>query len=717
MIACRSFAKLGNAGMTLNTIPSPNRITLAVDIGGTFTDAVLEADGKRFTAKVLTSGAPEVGFMAAARAVLAQSRIAPTAIELIIHGTTLATNALIERKGAKVGLLTTDGFTDSLEIAYEHRFEQSDIFMQRPSPLVPRHLRLGVPERLASDGSVLLALDEVALAEQAERLRAEKVEAVAVGFLHCYANPDHERRAGEILSDLLPGVPLSLSSQVSPEIREYDRISTTVANAYVLPLMSGYLERLRVDLTDAGLKAPLLLMMSSGGMTTVETARRFPIRLVESGPAGGAILARQIAAECGLDKVLSFDMGGTTAKICYIDDYKPQLSRNFEVAREYRFLKGSGFPLRIPVIDMVEIGAGGGSIASVDTLGRINVGPESAGADPGPAAYNRGGTRPTVTDADIVMGRIDPARFAGGTVALDPAMAVKALDGGVGGLLDIAPEQAASGVSQIVDETMANAASVHGVELGRDMEGRAMVAFGGAAPLHACQLAETLGIGTVVIPTGAGVGSAIGFLRANIAYEVARSRYMDMRDFDAETVNQLFAGMHAEAKAVIQMGTATEGLKETRTAFMRYRGQGHEIAVPLASRELTAANAAALSDGFEREYARLFGRTIPGLTHEVMTWTLALGTDRPLPKRAAEPSPVAGATPSGSRPILNTTTGVFEQVAVIERAQLRPGQALPGPLMIVEDETSTYVSAGFQSRINGLGYIVLSAKEVTPQDE
>jgi N-methylhydantoinase A len=581
--------------------------------------------------------------------------------------------------------------------------------MQRPPPLVPRHLRLGVPERIAADGSVLLDLDEATLAAQVERLRAEKVDAVVIGFLHCYVNDAHERRAAELVAEMMPGVPVSLSSEVSPQIREYDRVSTTVANAYVLPLMSGYLERLRVDLSEAGLSAPLLLMMSSGGMTTVETARRFPIRLVESGPAGGAILARDIAAECGLDKVLSFDMGGTTAKICYIDDFRPQLSREFEVAREYRFLKGSGFPLRIPVIDMVEIGAGGGSIASIDAIGRISVGPESAGANPGPAAYDRGGTRPTVTDADIVMGRIDPARFAGGSVALDTAKAQAALARDVGTPLGLSGEQAASGVSQIVDETMASAASVHGVELGKDMEGRAIVAFGGAAPLHACQLAETLEIDTIVIPTGAGVGSAIGFLRADIAYEVALSRYMDLRSFEAETLNALFARMRAEAEAVVRLGTDSEDLVESRTAFMRYRGQGHEIAVPLEVRAFAGGDAALLSQAFEREYHRLFGRTIPGLAAEVMTWTLALGTRAGLPGRVADPADTGPVAPSSTRPVLDTRSGLVEEIGVVERMALRPGQTVAGPALIVEDETTTYVSARFNARIDGSGYIVLTA--------
>ena len=382
--------------------PSDTRgITLAVDIGGTFTDAVLEAGGERHAAKVLTTSPdPDRGFLESAHQVLKRASLAASDVGLIIHGTTLATNAIIERKGARLALICTEGMRDSLEMAYEHRFEQSDLFMERPAPLVPRHLRLPVRERLAADGSVLIPLDEASVERLAPVLADAGVESVAVGLIHSYANPAHERRVAEILGRHLPDVPISLSSDVSPEIREYDRLSTTTANAYVRPLMAGFLSRLEVSLAQQGFRCPVLLMMSSGGMTTLEVARRFPVRLVESGPAGGAILAKTIAAECGLRQVVSFDMGGTTAKICFLDDYQPQMSRSFEVARHYRFLKGSGLPLRIPVIDMVEIGAGGGSIAAVDQLRRLTVGPESAGSTPGrPAmAAGAGGPRsPTPT--------------------------------------------------------------------------------------------------------------------------------------------------------------------------------------------------------------------------------------------------------------------------------------------------------------------------------
>ena len=683
-------------------------INLSVDIGGTFTDAVLENDSTRYTSKVLTTrDNPANGFMAAASKVLGISGLSPSNVDTIIHGTTLATNALIERKGAKVGLITTDGFSDSLEIAYEHRFEQSDLFMERPKPLVERHLRLGILERVAADGSVLLPLDEASVSKAITKLKAEKVGSIAIGLLHCYANSSHEDRVADIVRSMMPDTPLSLSSRVSPEIREYDRISTTVANAYVLPLMRGYLESLEALLKSSGYNVPLLLMMSSGSMTTVKTASDLPIRLVESGPAGGAILAKEIAAECALDQVLSFDMGGTTAKICYIDNYEPHFSRSFEVARQYRFLKGSGLPLRIPVIDMVEIGAGGGSIATVDDLGRIRVGPLSAGSSPGPAAYDKGGDKPTVTDADIVLGRIDPKRFAGGEVKLNEILSTKAVDKVISSKLNIPTETAASGISQIVDENMSNVAGVHAIELGKDQKNRSIIAFGGAAPLHACQLAEALGIGRIIIPTSAGVGSAVGFLRANIAYEVARSFYMELDYFDAKPINELFESMFEESKSVVALAAETSELKQTRAVFMRYKGQGHEIAVPIAKDELTPNDGKTLFNAFETEYKKLFGRTIPNLNVEAMTWSLTLGTDRTLPQFRSSIKTYSKIESKKFQKVFNTKKNKFENIPVFNREDLTAGQKIEGPALIIEDETSTYLSDLFIGYINNLNYIEL----------
>ena len=607
---------------------------LAVDIGGTFTDVVLETGTTSHSIKILTTpDAPERAVLEGVRAILTEAKCQPQDVTLVVHGTTLATNALIERKGARTALVTTEGFRDSVEMAWEHRFEQYDIYMERPQPLVPRDLRFGVPERVASDGAVLLALDEAAVHRVAAQLKAEKIEAVAVCFLHSFTNEAHERRTGEILTEALPGVAISLSCEVCPEIREYERTSTTIANAYVLPRMAGYLGQLEADLKKEGITGPLLLMMSSGGITTVDTARRYPVRLVESGPAGGAILARTVAAENDARRAVAFDMGGTTAKLTLLDDLELQRSRQFEVARAYRFVQGSGLPVRIPVIELVEIGAGGGSIARLDALGRIQVGPDSAGSVPGPASYGRGGTEPTVTDADTALGRLDPTRFAGGAIPLHRDKAEAALQA-LAGPLNTDAQGAAAGVAEIVDETMASAARVHAVENGKDTADRALIAFGGAAPLHAARLARKLGMKQVIVPVGAGVGSAFGFLRASIAYEVVRTRHLRLDMFDAKMLNELFTVMRSEAEAVVRPAAPGETLVESRQAFMRYRGQGHEIAVPLPNEPFAPDAAGELRRRFEATYEQVFGRAIPKLEVEALTWTLSIGTDRPLPPPA-----------------------------------------------------------------------------------
>jgi N-methylhydantoinase A len=692
-------------------MPRENSARLAIDIGGTFTDVVLEAGGKRTISKVLTTSAePEVGFLEGVHLVLQKSCVRPAEVDLIVHGTTLATNALIERKGAKVGLLCTRGFRDTLEMAYEHRFEQSDVFMRRPTPLVPRWLRLEVTERLASNGEVLLALDENDVRTAAEAFKREEVGAIAVGLMHSYANPAHERRIEALLAEHLPGVPVSISSEVCPEIREYDRISTTVANAYVRPLMRGYLERVEQRLKKDGFACPLLMMMSSGTVTTVEIARRFPIRLVESGPAGGAVLATQVAALCGRPQVLSFDMGGTTAKLCFIDGYAPQLSRSFEVAREYRFSKGSGIPVKIPVIEMVEIGAGGGSIGHINALGVVAVGPESAGSEPGPACYGRGGTAPTVTDADLVMGRIDGESFAGGRMRLDRPASEKALQRDIGERMKLDAVEAAAGIGEIVDENMANATRIHGAESGKDVATRTMIAFGGAAPLHAARLAEKLGIGEIVIPSGAGVGSAIGFLRAGIAYELVQTKYLDLRRYDPKPINAMFAEMRSYAEVIVRLAEPSAELVEHRTAFMRYRGQGHEIDVTLPAGEFKAGDDARLAELFQARYAQLFARTIPGLTHEVISWSLSLGLPTALPKAVAESSAQSPATPVSNRRIYDSRVGRFFDYGVYERASLAPGARLSGPAVICEDETTTVVSASFDARIDASGFIRMTKR-------
>jgi N-methylhydantoinase A len=685
---------------------------LGVDIGGTFTDVALEVAGQRFSAKILTTPeAPERGVIAAIQAVLREAGLSPGDLSIIIHGTTLATNAIIERKGARTALVTTEGFRDTIEIRHENRFEQYDVNIDLPPPLVPRRLRFVVPERINAQGRIIVPLDEEAVERLAERLPADRVESVAIGFLHSFTNPAHEARTRDILAARLSGVTFTLSSDVSPEMREYERFSTACANAYVQPMMGRYLAGLETLLKQEGFRCPLFLMLSGGGLTTVETAIRFPVRLVESGPAGGAIFASHIARQCGLDKVLSYDMGGTTAKICLIDEFQPQTSRAFEVARIYRFKKGSGLPLRIPVIEMVEIGAGGGSIARVDRLKRISVGPDSAGADPGPACYGRGGAAPTVTDADLLLGRIDPTGFSGGRMALDRAAAERAMQQHVAMPLDLALSLAAFGVSEIVDENMANAARVHAIESGKDARGRTLVAFGGAAPLHAARMADKLGLDRVLVPSNAGVGSAVGFLRAPIAYEIVRSQLQRLDAFDAAGANALLVAMRQEAEAIVRLGEPDAPLTETRSAFMRYRGQGHEIAVPVPARAYRQEDAAELLAAFEAAYRRLYSRVIPGVEVEVLSWVLLLSGPVPADDGTALPEPPRSSpAPARRRAVFDPDGADFVEVAIHERAALAPGAVIPGPAIIVEDETSTVVSRHFDARIEAYGYIELTRR-------
>jgi N-methylhydantoinase A len=682
---------------------------LAVDIGGTFTDLVLELPDRIMSTKLLTTHeAPDEAVIAGTQAILMEARISASALDLVIHGTTLATNALIERKGARTALITTAGFRDSLEIAYEHRFEQYDLYMERPEPLVSRDLRLEVPERLAADGTELLPLDEAALERLVPHLEQHAIEALAISFLHSYINPAHEERARNVLKRALPRMAISVSSEVCREIREYERTSTVVANAYVLPMMDRYLVRMQDGLRRIGAACPLLLMMSSGGICTVDTARRFPVRLVESGPAGGAILARHVAARGGYDRAISFDMGGTTAKLTLIDDYAPQQSRHFEVARAYRFAKGSGFPVRIPVIDMVEIGAGGGSIARVDGLRRIVVGPDSAGANPGPACYARGGKQPTVTDADVVLNRIDLSRFAGGKITLDPTQALQAVTDTIGMPLSMPVQEAARGIAEIVDETMASAARVHAVENGKETSDRTLIAFGGAAPLHAARLAQKLGIRRIVVPPDAGVGSALGFLGAPIAYEVVRTLLVRLDALEQTTIDALFAEMRVEAEMVVRLGVPQGGLVETRTGFMRYRGQGHEVAVPLPDGELDPA---ALRAAFDATYARVYGRVIPGLEVEAVTWTLSLAEPHDLPARLPMPRDAGPAAPTARRRLVDTASGETTDADWFARAALAKGARVIGPAIIVEDGTSTIVPDGYAARINAGDDIVIEEIE------
>ena len=693
----------------------PGNCRLAADIGGTFTDIVLDTPSGRRTAKVLTTPRePESGVFEALDLVLEQSATAPEDVGVFVHGTTLATNALIERTGARTAFLTTRGFRDVLEMGFEKRFEQYDIFMDKPDPLVPRPLRREAVERVSAAGRVLVPLDTAGVRDIAADWRAAGIEAVAVGLLHAYAHPAHERAIRAVLSAELPEATICLSSEVCPEIREYERFSTTCANAYVRPLISGYLFRLREGLRARGMACPFYLMMSGGGITTVENAAKYPIRLVESGPAGGAILAGHVARECGLVEALSLDMGGTTAKICLIENGAPERSRAFEVARRYRDLKGSGLPVRVPVIEMVEIGAGGGSIAGVDEMNRLRVGPRSAGSEPGPACYGLGGERPTVTDANLDLGKLDPARFAGGRIALQPERASAALARDIGEPLGLNDHWPAVGVVEMVDENMANAARVHSVERGKVISRYTMIAFGGGAPLHAGRLAQKLGVERVVIPTGAGVGSAIGFLLAPIAYEVVRTLPVDFGDFEVSAINKMLDEMRVEATDVVRRGAAPDAtLATARIVELRYIGQGHCLRIEFDEGPLTRAHGRALKDRFEERYRAVYGLAIDGLDIQSVSWSVTVSTGAPPAVLPAMPEsrPPPRARVRGSRNIYDAGLGKIQRCPVYLRLELAPGVEIAGPAIIAEDETSTFVPANFRAALNSSRYIIMERTE------
>ncbi|MEM7318902.1 MAG: hydantoinase/oxoprolinase family protein, partial [Pseudomonadota bacterium] len=650
---------------------------LGVDIGGTFTDVVLERGSDWFSTKVLTTyAAPEDAIIEGLHRVCAKAGTDPADIGQIIHGTTLATNALIERRGAKTALITTRGFRDVIEMRTESRFEQYDLNLSLPEPLLPRNRRYVVTERLDADGNILLPLDLGEVDALADELQAAGYDSVAVGLLHAYANDTHERMIAKVLADRLPGVMVSLSSEVSPQMREYERFNTTIANAYIKPLIKSYLGRLRDRLADEGADCPIFLMHSGGGIMSLESAAEFPVRLVESGPAGGAIFAADLAARHGIEKALSFDMGGTTAKICLIKNQTPRTARVFEVARTYRFKKGSGMPISIPVIDMVEIGAGGGSLAHVDGMNQIRVGPESAGSEPGPACYGRGGEKPAVTDSDLVLGKLDPDNFAGGSIRLHPERSMQALDSVIGQKLGMDTIEAAWGLAEVVDENMANAARVHAVENGEDLSEYTMIAFGGAAPLHAARLCEKLGVDRLLVPEGAGVGSAIGFLKAPFSFEANRTVFMKMAEFDPELVTGLFSEMEQEATGFVRSCDDSATILTDHRIYMRYSGQGWEIPVTLTPEQAANPDAETILSLFEKDYTTLFGRAVEGLGVEITVWSVNAFTSQP-PVAPVCATPAKGTSDvSGQRELFDPAIGAGVSAGVVLRSAMEPGMSV-----------------------------------------
>lgn len=695
---------------------SARPLRAGVDIGGTFTDLIVydERTGTLSIGKTLTTpDDPAIAVETGMKETLAEAGEPPEAIGNVIHGTTLVTNALIERKGARTALITTRGFRDAVEIRHEGRYDLYDLFLEMPPPLAPRRFRFEVDERVLADGSVLTPLDTASLTTTIAALRAAGIQAVAVSLLHSYRNPVHERAVGDALATLAPDLVVSLSSEVVPEIREYERTSTTLANVYVRPLVEQYLRQLESRLRAQGMRdASLYIMLSSGGTATVETARRFPIRLIESGPAAGALAAAEYGRLTNRPNLLSFDMGGTTAKACIIDNGEPLVSADFEVARVYRFKRGSGLPVRVPVIEMIEIGAGGGSIARADSLGLLKVGPDSAGAQPGPVCYGRGGVAPTVTDADLLLGYLDPDFFLGGRMRLDRAGSEAAL-AALGAQLDLTAVETAWGIHQVVNENMAGAARIHAVERGKDPRAYPLFAFGGAGPVHAYRVARILDAPELVIPMGAGVTSAVGFLVAPLAFDFVRSYFAPLRQLDFAAVNGLLRAMEDEGAATLAAaGVPRDAMAFRRTAEIRYRGQGHEVSVPLDTGDLTPETLPAIERAFDAVYRGLYGRVAEGVPLEVLNWRVVASGPRPEINLHAEATgdPDVRATIKGERAIYLPEVAGYAPVPVYDRYRLSPGAAFDGPA-VIEERESTAIIGGGRIAVDGYRNLIVTLRE------
>ncbi|MCO5966251.1 hydantoinase/oxoprolinase family protein [Sinorhizobium meliloti] len=688
------------------------QIRVGVDIGGTFTDVAMEVGATLHSIKVLTDYSfPENAIVKGIRQVAELARVDLADIDTIIHGTTLATNALIERRGAKTAFITTKGFRDVIEMRTESRFEQYDLDIVLPAPLVPRNERFVLDERIGADGSVLRALDLAEVDTLCDLIVAAGYESVAIGFIHSYLNGVHEKTVRDRLLAKKPDISVSVSSEVSPQMREFQRFNTVCANAFVKPLMASYLNRLVGRLGEEGTRCPIFMIHSGGGIISVESAIEFPVRLLESGPAGGAIFAAHIASSYGLDQVLSYDMGGTTAKICLIEKQTPKTSKTFEVARTWRFKKGSGMPISIPVIEMVEIGAGGGSIATVDSMRQIRVGPHSAGSEPGPACYGRGGENPTVTDADLILGRLDPDEFAGGAMKLDRPASDKAMAQDVASKLDTNVATAAYGLSEVVDENMSNAARMHAVENGKELSEFTMIAFGGAAPIHASRLCEKLGMSELLIPPGAGVGSAIGFLRAPFGFESVRSAYSRLSRFDAKAINTTISDLIDEATAFVRSGAPDADVDLECTAYMRYVGQGWEVPVTIAVRDYVDGDGALFRKLFDEQYEQFFGRVIDGLDVEIVSWSLRAASKVTPPVRIGKITKHAAAAVRGTREIFDVQEGNFQEASIVSRDDMKPGDWVAGPAVITERETSTIITASREVVMQADGCLLVRAKQ------
>jgi N-methylhydantoinase A len=687
------------------------KYALGIDIGGTFTDIVAydEAAGIAYNHKELTTpDDPARGVIAGIRHLFARDGLAFAGVHRVVHATTLFTNALIERAGAPTGLITTAGFRDVLEIGHERKYELYDIFIQMPRPLVPRRLRLEVPERLAPDGRIEIPLDTEALLAQAESLIAQGVQSIAITFLHAYTNPLHERLARDLLAQHFPELFVSISSDVAPEIREFERTSTTVANAYIKPLADRYLRRLGAQIRDLGIEAELFLMLSNGGLTNVAEAGRRPIEMLESGPAAGALSGAFFGLRSKLPAVLAFDMGGTTAKLSVVDNGKPVIAYSFEAAREKRFANGSGLPITISTIELIEIGAGGGSIARLDPLGLLKVGPESAGSAPGPACYQRGGTLPTVTDANLLLGYLDPDFFAGGTMRISRAVADAALQP-LADAAGLTITRIAWGMHNLVNESMASAARVHIAEHGRDPRRYALLTTGGGGPMHGCEVARKLGITTIVCPPSAGVASAIGLLVAPARIDRVATVAQPLDAIDWPTLEASFQALERDGLRVIaETGINPEAAELSRLADIRYAGQGFELVVSLSAGPYSSASDQNIRARFEDAYRAIFARTPPETIIEIInirvSATAPAGHSDLQIFAAAQERPDAAR--KGSRPVYFGAVGDFVQTPVFDRKRLSAGVVISGPAVIEEAESTLLVPPDGRAEIMPDGNIL-----------
>lgn len=690
---------------------------IGVDIGGTFTDLVmLDPDtGRLFNEKVLTTpDDPSRGVLTGITSILGKNGVAPDRVTDVIHGTTLVANALIERKGVKTALVTTRGFRDIVQIGREWRYDTYDLFIENVEPLTPRSLRFEVSERLGFDGAVLMPLAEDEIRGVAASLREAEVEAVAVCFLHAFRNPAHEQRCKAILEEELPDATICISSEVMPEIGEYERSSTTIANAYVLPIFRRYIRRLAEGIRQMGIARDVFLMQSDGGTVHQDTAIAFPIRLVQSGPAGGVQAGALIGRLAGRPNLMCFDMGGTTAKAALIENHQPSRTTDFEVARIYRFKKGSGLPLKVPVIDMIEIGAGGGSIARIDGMGLIQVGPDSASAVPGPACYGQGGTDPTVTDADLVLGYLDPGSFLGGEMRLDREAARRAIAEKIAEPLGIDVIEAAFGIHETVNESMARAAAVHTLEKGLRPTDFAMAPIGGAGPVHACHVARKMGMREVICPAGAGVASAFGFLCAPMSFEFVHADVTPLSELDLTATRALFSQLEARGQELLSgAGLTADDFSVTPGCAMRYVGQGYEVDVPLPADFLARGRREEMLAAFEAAYRALYGRIEDGLPVEIVSWRVVIRGPYPdIVPMTLEAAPDlakgrADHARKGERPIYDGQTRAFVDAGIYDRYQLRPGMEIAGPAIVEERESTLVVPAGARVTVDRHGNLIV----------